>query len=374
MTAFWFPTFTADAGGNFITLTDNGITSISRDGKVNWVNNENVSFKTTDTFQSSNIVSIQADKSDAVYVSGMDGLLYALDAATGAVRWKSTKADGSKYIGHDGFVYVRSDKGAVHALNAKDGSASDKAVTRDLLNKLGIPSDGDGGLYVTKEYVDERDGKKRTNSVKDVDGNGNVKWTYTTPDSAYGGVSDLTSDDYGNVYFTDDGGNLYSLDRNGNERFILICNNSIGSGTHMYVSKKGELFSLNGNYGLIRLGPSLAPISVWIDGEEVVFPVEPRMIDGTTLVPMRAIFEKLGATVQWNNENRSITAVKGTTEITLKLDRQTALVNGKEIQLEASPAIVDGSTVIPLRFVSEALGARVSWDGGTRTINITTKK
>jgi hypothetical protein len=162
------------------------------------------------------------------------------------------------------------------------------------------------------------------------------------------------------------------LDRIGNERFRIISNNSSRSSNYLHVSDKGELYSLNDQYGLIRIEPIVA-ITLWIDGEEVIFPLKPRITDGVPLVPMRAVFEKLGAKVTWNGENRSITAVKETTRIYLEIDHTYASVNGKEIEMQVAPTIVDGSTLVPLQFVSEALGAQVLWDGDTHSIKIMTK-
>jgi outer membrane protein assembly factor BamB len=374
--AFYLSIGAADAEGNFIALTNKGIVSINKEGKLNWTNNVNVTFTRIKNDTSTNIMWIQVDQSETVFIGDENGFLYALDASTGATKWKSNAIIKKysyydyPYIGYDGYIYVTSDKG-IRVFLAKDGSEINKTVTRDDLNRLHIPNDDDSGLYLTNEY-EGKDGKKRINSIKNIDHNGNVKWIYKTPDSAYGPTEEITSDDNGNVYFTDYGGNVYSLDRNGNERFRIISNNSSRSLNFLHVSDKGELYSLNDQYGLIRIEPIVA-ITLWIDGEEVIFPLEPRISDGVPMVPMRAIFEKLGAKVTWNGENRSITAVKETKEINLKIDHTLAMVNGKELEMQVAPTIVDGSTLVPLRFVSEALGAQVLWDVDTSSIKITTK-
>ncbi|NOU97103.1 hypothetical protein GC093_28335 [Paenibacillus sp. LMG 31456] len=81
-----------------------------------------------------------------------------------------------------------------------------------------------------------------------------------------------------------------------------------------------------------------------------------------TMVPFRSIFERIGADFNWDGEERVLTAKRGTAELTLRPDVSEAIVNGRMIKLEQAPAIVDGHLYIPLRFVGETLGAKVSWD------------
>ena len=83
---------------------------------------------------------------------------------------------------------------------------------------------------------------------------------------------------------------------------------------------------------------------------------------GTTLVPLRAIFQSLGATVDWDNETRTVTAVKGDIILKLQVGSQTAYRNGQPLNLLVPGKVIQGSTMVPLRFVSEALDAKVNWD------------
>jgi len=91
--------------------------------------------------------------------------------------------------------------------------------------------------------------------------------------------------------------------------------------------------------------------------------------DGTTFVPIRDIAEALGAEVWWNGVSRTVGINKGDTNIAFVIGSTTARVNGKEIRMMPS-YIVDGTTMVPVRFVSEALGLHVGWDGATRTVSI----
>lgn len=112
-------------------------------------------------------------------------------------------------------------------------------------------------------------------------------------------------------------------------------------------------------------------IRVFVDGERLDFEVAPTIEDGSTLVPVAAIFNELGASVGWDQETRKVTAKRGDTVIELVIDSDEAKVNDEAVLLDVPARIISGRTFVPLRFVSRALDAAVAWDGETRTINIT---
>lgn len=111
-------------------------------------------------------------------------------------------------------------------------------------------------------------------------------------------------------------------------------------------------------------------ISVILNGNELSFDQQPYIENGTTRVPMRGIFESLGATVEYDSATKTITARKGGTVIELTTGSSTAKINGKTVTLNASATNKNGRTMVPLRFVSEAFGAEVAWDGENGVINI----
>jgi len=117
-----------------------------------------------------------------------------------------------------------------------------------------------------------------------------------------------------------------------------------------------------------------ANVSVYYNGSKLTFDQDPITVDNTTLVPMRKIFEALGASVKWDAQSQTVTAKTSNTEIQLTIGSETAYINGTGIKVSPAPIIVDGITMVPLRSVSEALGASVAWDSSTRTISITDKK
>ncbi len=111
-------------------------------------------------------------------------------------------------------------------------------------------------------------------------------------------------------------------------------------------------------------------IRVYIDNVRLSFDQAPVIQNERTLVPMRAIFEALGAEVEWNGENKSIIATRNSDFIGMFIDSTIASINGMNVALETSPIIINERTMVPLRFVSEALNCEVNWDGNTRSVYI----
>jgi len=113
------------------------------------------------------------------------------------------------------------------------------------------------------------------------------------------------------------------------------------------------------------------PIQIVLDGELLVFDVPPTNIDDRVMVPMRVIFEALGAEVDWDEEAETITATKGNVIIVSVVGEYTISVSGTEVLMDVAPLIVGDRALVPARFVSEALGAEVYWHAGRGTVYIT---
>jgi len=112
--------------------------------------------------------------------------------------------------------------------------------------------------------------------------------------------------------------------------------------------------------------------SVYLNGQELSFDVPPTIENGRTLVPLRAIFEAMGASVSWDNDTRTATAVKGDTTVRITIGSTRPTINGVVCQLDVPAQIVNGRILAPLRFVGEAFGGSVDWDAATETISIST--
>lgn len=118
---------------------------------------------------------------------------------------------------------------------------------------------------------------------------------------------------------------------------------------------------------------AVRPTTVYLDGVELYFDVEPMMMKERTMVPMRKIFESLGSDIDWNESTKTVIANHGDFRISLNIGSDIADVNGKKVQLDVAPVIENDRTLVPLRFVSENLGADVKWDGSLRRVYITTE-
>jgi plastocyanin len=100
-------------------------------------------------------------------------------------------------------------------------------------------------------------------------------------------------------------------------------------------------------------------------------PVPPQLIGDTVYVPLRFIGNQLGADVRWIDEEKSVVYTTKNTNIQLWMNQNKVIVNGKELHSDQQPMIQDGVSMVPLRFVSENLGAKVSYDETTQNIMIT---
>ncbi len=127
--------------------------------------------------------------------------------------------------------------------------------------------------------------------------------------------------------------------------------------------------------------PASREITVQLNGSIIDFTdsegnvVNPKIIHDRTMVPMRKIFELLGATVEWEGETQSITATKDGIEIGLQIDNAIATVknqSGEEtkITLDSVPVIIDDRTLVPVRFIAETLDKKVDWDELNQTVII----
>lgn len=110
--------------------------------------------------------------------------------------------------------------------------------------------------------------------------------------------------------------------------------------------------------------------TIIIDGQTVSFDVPPANENGRLLVPLRAIFEKMGATVSWDAATSTASAVKGDKTVVIKIGSTEPTINGTVTKLDVAAKIVDGRTLAPMRFVCEAFGGTVSWDGATKTATV----
>lgn len=111
--------------------------------------------------------------------------------------------------------------------------------------------------------------------------------------------------------------------------------------------------------------PNVTLVTVRVNGEDITFEdpeALPKIMNDRTMLAARAFYEKIGAKVDWNGKDRTVTVTKDNNKIVLKIDSNKALVNGKEVALDSPAVIVKNKTYIPVRFVSEAFGYKVKYD------------
>ena len=108
---------------------------------------------------------------------------------------------------------------------------------------------------------------------------------------------------------------------------------------------------------------------VLLDGKKLDFDVQPVIEEGCALVPMRGIATALGIEVNWDDKSQTISAKKDDTEIKIVIDGD-AFKNGEKVNLEVPAKIINGTTMVPLRFITESFDVEVAWNKDSQTIDI----
>lgn len=132
------------------------------------------------------------------------------------------------------------------------------------------------------------------------------------------------------------------------------------------------LMKYNGKQYVVKLKRGFIP-TVFYNGEKIKFDQIPVIENGRTLVPLRAIFEKIGATVEWDGNTQTVTASKGDTKISLTIDNPAASKNNETITLDVPAKIINGRTLVPVRFIADCFGVDVGWDGVMQKVTLETK-
>lgn len=123
-------------------------------------------------------------------------------------------------------------------------------------------------------------------------------------------------------------------------------------------------------YSPVQAAPA---IKLVIDGKAIASDMAPTIINGRTMVPIRVVSEKLGATVTWNEQNKTVNIVKNGRSVLLRVgSRLTDYIEGEASYnlSDVAPQIVNSRTLVPLRLIGNALGVYVQWDNNTRTVRV----
>ena len=133
-----------------------------------------------------------------------------------------------------------------------------------------------------------------------------------------------------------------------------------GSDAEKYANEEGIAF--------VPLGEE---ITITINGAKIECDSKPYIKQDRTLVPMRAIFEALGASVSWDDATKTAIGVKDGIEVKITIGENVLYKNGEAIELDAPAEITNDRTMVPVRAISEAFGCTVNWDNDTKTVEIT---
>ena len=210
---------------------------------------------------------------------------------------------------------------------------------------------------------------------------GEPKWAY----SGVGGSNQICFDKYGNIYVSGYyGPNVVVLNQKGEKLYID------NDGSYCWIDKLEiiddvlhihYLLDDMGNddgvrtldlSNIYREAQKDKEIKVTLDGNLVEFDQPPVSVDGRTLVPIRAVMEKMGGTVNWLPDTNTTEIRFDGNRMQLVLDSTTAFYNGEAYKLDVPPQAINNRTLMPLRFVAEKFGFYVGWDGDTKTVIITT--
>jgi len=114
-------------------------------------------------------------------------------------------------------------------------------------------------------------------------------------------------------------------------------------------------------------------VQVQVNGNAVTFPdTQPQKIGSVVMVPIRSVFEQMGATVDWDPTAQTVTANGNGNTVVLHIGDSTAMVNGETKYLEMAPVTIGDRTLVPMRFLGDALGGEVTWNGDSDLVAITT--
>lgn len=110
--------------------------------------------------------------------------------------------------------------------------------------------------------------------------------------------------------------------------------------------------------------------SVFLDGKQLYFDVPAQIIDGRTMVPMRTIFEELGAVVTWDSVTQTVSASKNAVSLSMKVGSNIYNINGNNKVSDVTVKIINGRTLVPLRIVAESVNCMVDYNANANSVII----
>lgn len=115
-------------------------------------------------------------------------------------------------------------------------------------------------------------------------------------------------------------------------------------------------------------------ITVSLNGNIVDFPnQQPVVVEGRTLIPLRGVFDNMGYTIGWNGDTKTVTLTKGSDVIVINIGESCYYLNNQAVVIDVPAQIINGSTMLPLRAIADATGCEVLWDNNTKIATIIDK-
>jgi Copper amine oxidase N-terminal domain. len=114
-------------------------------------------------------------------------------------------------------------------------------------------------------------------------------------------------------------------------------------------------------------------VLVFVNDKYVNFKDEPVILNDRTMVPAREVIETLGGSVNWDDATQTVTAKFGNNTAVLKVDNTTAIINGETVQLDSPALMYKDRLYVPLRVLTNCIGANISWDESTSTVKLEVK-
>ncbi len=124
---------------------------------------------------------------------------------------------------------------------------------------------------------------------------------------------------------------------------------------------------------LLLLTSAAGAVDLYVDTNKIETDAPPAVVDGRTLVPVRAIFEAIGATVTWDAATSTATGIRGDVVVSIQINNTTAYVNGEPRTLDVPAQLINSRTMVPARFISESMGCDVTWYQDTETVGVADK-
>ena len=282
--------------------------------------------------------------------------------------WRRQTTTGFHSDGEKIYLGSETENKVVETIDFVNWQDSTKTIEelRKLYNSVYPVSNG--AVTLTPEFIERGSysyldtNPVITAELKDTDGNlYKVAYEYATGDTVnvHGGNGFFLMGDFAHsnrMWYSKDGINRYEIINLPDKRGKLLSNKEYFGFTD---ADDVLRFGRMSQFENIELPES---IRVKLNDEFLSFATAPVVESGRTLVPIRFLFERMGSTVEWNDAERSATVSMNGQTLKVTIDDTTAIVNGNKEQLDVPARLINNKTMIPLRFISERLGADVTYD------------